>query len=147
MKKFPSLNHIQITTKQVSYSDLITPKLAHCSTETNKNFNIFNIKPLNIKEKETLSVPTLQQVSNIIDETFEFDSNDLKQIFNQFIVNIDVDINLLECANQIRKSIKSIKINSQRLDELLLQVNAQSNSMHLLCSKQMSMIQNHKEYK
>ncbi|CAL6003450.1 Hypothetical_protein [Hexamita inflata] len=148
IKKLPSLNHLLIASKQVSQSELITPKLAHCITETcRKNFNISNIKLLNIKEKDTLSAPTLQQVSNIIDETFEFDPKQLQKMFQKFIVNVDVDIDLLECANLIRKSIKSVAINLQRLDELQLQITAQSNSMQLLCSKQMNMIQNHKQYR
>ncbi|CAL6080592.1 Hypothetical_protein [Hexamita inflata] len=142
IQKFSKLNPLSIAPKQVSRSELTTPKLATCTIEICRNFNITEIKPLNITENVKLSpAPTLQQVSNIIDETFEFDPNQLKQIFNKFIVNVDIDVNLLECANLIRKSIKSVKINSQRLDELALQITSQFNSIDLLCSKQIAMIQ------
>ncbi|CAL6003448.1 Hypothetical_protein [Hexamita inflata] len=143
IKKFSKLNPLSITPKQVSRSELTTPKLATCTNEIyKKNFDISDIKPLNIKEKDKPSpAPTLQQVSNIIDETFEFDPNQLQQIFKKFIVNVDVDIDMLECANQIRQSIQSIKINSQRLDELALQITSQFNTMDLLCCQQIAMIQ------
>ncbi|CAL6003342.1 Hypothetical_protein [Hexamita inflata] len=133
-------NRVSISPKQVTFSKLVAPKLATCTIEN-------CIKPLNNKGKDTSSpAPTLQQISNIVNDTFEYNPNKLKQIFYKFIVNVDIDIDLLECSNLIRNSIQSAKINSQRLDELFLQITAQSNSMDLLCSNQMSMIQNLQVY-
>ncbi|CAL6003382.1 Hypothetical_protein [Hexamita inflata] len=143
--KFIQPNRELITPKQVTFSKLATPKLISCTTEIYKNN--YNIKPLNIKEKDESSPsPTFQQVSNIMNDSYEYNSDKLQQIFNKFIVNVD-NFDQLQCSNQIRSSIQFARINSQRLDELQLQITEQANSMDLLCSKQMSMIQNLQVYK
>ncbi|CAL6080664.1 Hypothetical_protein [Hexamita inflata] len=146
MQKFPLLKHLTISPKSACCSELTTPKLANCTVDMLKrNFKLSDIKPLNIKDKDTISAPTLEQASQIIDETFEYDPKQLKQIFNKFVVNVDIDIDLLECSNLIRKSIQSARISSHRLDELLLQITAQSNTMDILCSKQIAMMQTYIE--
>ncbi|CAL6003420.1 Hypothetical_protein [Hexamita inflata] len=146
IKKISLQNQLSITPKSSRYQEYITPKLANCTVDMfKKNQKISIIKPLNIKENDTLSAPLLQltcEMKHNSDETFELNQNQLKQIFNKFITNIDVNIELLEFSNLIRKSIKQVKYFSHRLDELQLLTTTQSNTMDLLCCKQISMIDN-----
>ncbi|CAL6080628.1 Hypothetical_protein [Hexamita inflata] len=147
LQKFPLLNHLSITHKSARYGEFITPKLVNCTVDAFKNCKISNIKPLNIKENDTLSPPRLEQACETIDEIFEFDPNQLQNIFNKFLVNVDVNQDLLDCSNLIRKSIQQVKIFSHRLDELFLLTTTQSNTMDLLSNKQISMKQIYIEQK
>ncbi|CAL6003418.1 Hypothetical_protein [Hexamita inflata] len=142
MQKFPQLKHLSISPKSSRCSEITTQKLANCTIDTFKKNNKFsNIKPLNVKDINTIVAPTMEQAFKIIDEVFEYDPKQLKQIFYKFVVNVDIDIDLLECSNLIRKSIQSARISSHRLEELLIQTTALSNTINLLCSKQIVMIQ------
>ncbi|CAL6025450.1 Hypothetical_protein [Hexamita inflata] len=144
LQKFPQLKHVSISPKssRCSVVEITTQKLVNCTIGTfTKNNKLSNIKTLSIKKQKTITAPTMEQTFKIIDDIFEFDPKQLKQIFNKFVENVDINIDQLECCNLVRKQIQLARICQHRLDELLLQTTALSNTINILCSTQISMIQ------
>ncbi|CAL6062054.1 Hypothetical_protein [Hexamita inflata] len=95
-------------------------------------------------QKTTTSSPANHFSTSVINASSFVDElqpdGKLKKVFENFVECDHVNMDLIQLLNSVRGTIEGLKYTNQRLTDLQLQQTVHTNTMDLLCSKQIAMI-------